>query len=173
MLGLLNQLSDIAPKVQGLSELLGGNGLTGHFNFYKGARWTLRFLRDRNLWSEVARFEEPAPGPIINRAIDVRLTDGTRLEMKSWAEWKDIAQEGFSRQIMADYLDTGGFLHQQLLWIFEAGPGIDKGVLLENMTAALDKALREGWRGYDDPAAAVRVADIKRMLPLIVQVGLH
>ena len=173
ILGLLNQLGDIAPAVQGLPELLGGNGLTGHFNFYKGARWTLRFLRDRNLWSEVARFEEPAPGPIINRAIDVRLIDGTRLEMKSWAEWHDMAPQNFSRQIMADYLDTGGFLSQQTVWIFEAGPAIDKGTLLENMTAALDRALRERWRGYDDPGAPARVADIKRQLPLLIQVGLH
>ena len=171
ILSLLKQLSEIADKVQGVDKLLGPNGLTGHFNFYKGARWTLRFLREADLWDSVKAFEEPAPGVLIDRTIDVRLTDGTRIELKSWAAWKDIAQEGFSRQIMADFLGTNGF-RDPVVWAFEPGAGIGtESEVIAKMSAALDKALAEGWRGYDDAMAAARVAAIKAALPRIVQVG--
>ncbi|MDQ6829775.1 MAG: hypothetical protein M3081_13020, partial [Gemmatimonadota bacterium] len=171
LLSLLKQLSEIAGNVKGIDKILGSGGLTGGFNEYKGARWTLRYLRDADLFGSVKAFEESARGSLINRVIDVRLKDGKRIELKSWAEWHDIAQEGFSRQIMADYLGTNGF-EEPLEWAFEPGPGIGtEGELIDNMKAALDKAIAKQWRGYKGPDAILRVNEIKARLKDIVRIG--
>jgi hypothetical protein len=100
------------------------------------------------------------------------LTDGTRVEMKSWTEWHHFSGEGFARQIMADWIPTHG-LQDPLVWAFEPGAGIGtKADLIAHMEAALDAQLAKGnERGYDDPFAARRVQAIKDKLPGIVRVG--
>ncbi|WP_244501903.1 eCIS core domain-containing protein [Terriglobus roseus] len=171
MLGHLKRLSDVAAKIKGVDKFLGPDGLTGSYLRAKGARWTLRFLTEAALWDKVVAFEEPVPGALINRVVDVRLADGTRIELKSWSEWKNIAQEGFSRQIMADWLPTNN-MRDPLIWAFEDGPGIGTAPdIIAKMGQALDKALAEKWRGYEDAFAPRRVAAIKDKLPSIVRVG--
>jgi len=169
ILTLLQDLSNVADKVKGVDRITGSEGLAGHRNFFQGARWTLRFLREFSLFDHVQEFEEPAPTVEVDRVVDVRLIDGTRIEMKSWASWHRFADVTFTRQIMADFLGTRGFL-DPVKWAFEPGEGIgSQKDVIAKMEAALDKALKERRSpGYDDAAAAVRVQAIKNKLPQIV-----
>jgi hypothetical protein len=171
---LLRRLAEIYGKVPGAEKLLGTRGLVGSYTDFEGARWTMQFLEDNGLWSRVTAFEDPAPVPGMDRWIDIRLDNGTRIELKSWEKWHHWANASFSRQIMADYLGTMGFTAEPVAWVFE--PGGTGGVqspraLLGKMNAALDQALAEKWPGYDDAGAAARVAAIKKALPRIVKVG--
>jgi hypothetical protein len=171
MLQLLGKLSDLVGKADGVERLLGPGGLSGNYKYFKGSRWTLRFLEKAGLWDKVKAFEEPSAG-YIERVTDVRLVDGTRLEMKSWESWESVAERGFTRQVMADYMASGGFARENVRWAFEGGSGMDTASsLIEKMNAALDKALAERWRGYDHPLAADWVKDIKARLPKMIQVG--
>jgi Zn-dependent peptidase ImmA (M78 family) len=171
LLGYLKNLSDFAGKVDGIDRIMGPDGLGGTYTRFKGARWTMKFLTEAGLWKDVRAFEEPVPGALIDRVVDVRLNDGTRVELKSWQSWHDFADVGFSRQIMADWLPTHG-LQDPIVWAFEPGSGIGKAQdVIQKMSAALDKALQEKWRGYDDAFAARRVQAIKDKLPQIVRVG--
>jgi len=165
----LKRLGELYGKVPGIDNLLGTSGLTGYYLPFEGARWTCQFLEDNGLWGQVKAFEEPVPGTI-DRVVDVRLTDGTRIELKSWEKWHYWADASFSRQIMGDFLGTGGFRSETVK------SGGTKGVeseqsLLNKMNSALDKALAEGWTHYDDAAAPARVRAIKAALPSIVRVG--
>ncbi|WP_052200190.1 DUF4157 domain-containing protein [Terriglobus sp. TAA 43] len=167
----LKRLSDVAGKIQGVDRLLGPEGLTGPFKKVKGARWTLRFLTEGNLWEKVASFEESAPDSVLERVIDVRLTDGTRIELKSWEEWVNVAEQKTTRQLMADWIPTNGY-RDPIVWAFEPGPRIGTAAdIIAKMSEALDKALAEKWRGYEDDFAARRVQAIKDKLPSIVRVG--
>jgi hypothetical protein len=171
----LKRLGDLYGKVPGIDTLLGSKGLTGGYRVFEGARWTFQFLEENGLWGAVKAFEDPAPVlGIMDRTVDVRLVDDTRIELKSWEKWHEWAPASFSQQIMADYLGTNGFTAEAVKWVFESGGsgGVQSAAaLIENMTAALDQALSEKWPHYDDAGAAARVARIKANLPNIVRVG--
>jgi hypothetical protein len=170
---LLDRLADIYGKVPGVDDLLNTRGLTGSYTDFEGARWVLQFLEDNALWDQVKAFEEKVPGTI-ERVVDVRLTNGDRIELKSWEKWHTWADASFAHQIMADYFGSSGFTSEAVKWVFESGGkgGVESPeTLINKMNAALDQALAEGWPHYDDAGAAARVARIKAKLPDIVRVG--
>lgn len=170
MLSHLKRLSDLVGKVDGVDRILGPDGLSGTFRRFKGAQWTLRFLTEAGLWDKVSAFEESVPGAL-DRLVDLRLSDGTRVELKSWASWHSFFEASFSRQIMADWLPTNG-LRDPLVWAFEPGEGIGtKADLIKKMSNALDKAVQEKWQGYDDAFAQRRADALKAKLPEIIRVG--
>ncbi|MEP6815573.1 MAG: DUF4157 domain-containing protein [Marmoricola sp.] len=169
----LKRLGELYGKVPGIDKILGTTGLRGRYLDFEGARWACQFLEDNGLWDKVKAFEDPVKGTI-DRVVDIRLADGSRIELKSWQKWHHWANASFAHQIMGDYLGTGGFTTETVKWVFEAGGkgGVESPAsLLKKMNAALDQALAERWPHYDDAGAAARVKAIKAALPDVVRVG--
>jgi hypothetical protein len=173
VLQFLKRVGDLYGKVPGTEKLLGSRGLAGGYRDFEGARWTFQFLEDNRLWNDVKAFEDPVPGTI-DRVVDIRLSDGTRIELKSWERWHHWANVSFAQQIMGDYFGTGGFTGDPVKWVFEPGGkgGVQsEAALIKRMNAALDQALAEKWDHYNDAGARARVDAIKAKLRDIVRVG--
>lgn len=172
ILGLLKKLGTISGKAEGIERILGKEGLSGNFKFFKGARWALRFLRDSGLWDSVKGFEELTVGHTLERVVDIRLVDGTRIELKSWSEWVVVGEVKAAAQLMEDFISTAGFSTEPVQWRFEPGEGIgDAKGIIANMERALDIAVIQKRYNFNDPGAPNRVAQIKRKLPQIIKVG--
>ena len=119
-LNLIHTLATECSSVKGVPSVIGD--FTKGGNFFKGAHWMLRYIDAKNMWADVKAFEVRTDTEGTNevRRYDMKTTDGTLYQFKTWTSWNEA---GVIKQLKQDIVNTKGGLQGikdgNLKWVFE------------------------------------------------------